>query len=268
MRQRIGPDLPILRNLDNLSFLSASAEALRARALDCLQTGTENGPFIFCNAGGDIPIRAPLENIHALREAAEQHTASPPPDVLWVVCNVLSNEVRELHRQGLISGELLELDSMLHMDPPELERTLRAIIDEQTRPIVLVYGDCCPAMLQLAERPGVVRVSAPNCIQLLTGKAYFKELMHREAFVLLPEWAPRWKTIIEQELGLKGDVARDLFRENRKELVYLDTGITPVPYTEINACAATTGLPAHIEKTGLSHLRKALQSAHNMLTSL
>ncbi len=42
-----------------------------------------------------------------------------------------SAEMEELQRRGLIDGELLFLDSMLHMDPPQLETQLTATLERK-----------------------------------------------------------------------------------------------------------------------------------------
>ncbi len=63
----------------------------------------------------------------------------------------------------------------------------------------------------------------------LLGRERYRELMKAESFMLLPEWAVKWRHIMKTELGLSHEVARDLMRENRRELVYLDTGLAEIP---------------------------------------
>lgn len=266
-REKVGPDLPLLGNIEALAFPNASPEQIHELTTHCLRAGKNTAPFILCTSGGDIPLSTPPENIHALVDAAKSFGTPPQPatktDPVWVVCGILGAEINELHRRGEIDRDLLLLDSMLHMDPPKLEQTLIDIIEKENRPVILVYGDCCSGMVQLADRPGVTRVAGANCAQMLTGKKRFKELMHRDAFMLLPEWMPRWKEIIEQELGLEGETARDLFRDTRKEIVYLDTGVCPVPAGDIEACAAYIDLPVRTEHVELSHLLNALKRAEH-----
>jgi hypothetical protein len=96
---------------------------------------------------------------------------------------------------------------------------------------------------------------------MLLGRARYRELMHAQSFMLLPEWAVRWKEILQEELGLPPTVARDLMRENRAELVYLDTGLVPVPREELAAFAAYTGLPWRVEPVSLDHLLALLLEA-------
>ncbi|HBA87586.1 MAG TPA: hypothetical protein DCZ75_06220 [Geobacter sp.] len=175
-------------------------------------------------------------------------------ETLWLSCGVVRDELLQLHRQGLISGSLLFLDSMLHMNPPNLEAELQAELRRQSneeRLIVLVYGDCSPGMLDLVRRFKAGRIDAINCAQFLVGRERYRELMREEAFLVLPEWARRWKHVMGHELGLSRPVARELMGENRGALVYLDTGITPAPREELAEFSEYTGLPWRVEAVTL-----------------
>ncbi len=183
---------------------------------------------------------------------------------VWLSCGVLRAEMESLHQQGLIRGELLFLDSMLHMDPPGLEATLTALLEKELqtpRCLVLVYGDCCSRMLDLARRFRVGRVNAINCAQLLLGRDRYRQLMHQEAFLVLPEWAGRWEEIMRNELGLTHAVAHDLMRDTRGVLVYLDTGLCPVPEQKLAAFSAYSGLPWRVETINLEIMLAHLLSA-------
>ena len=188
---------------------------------------------------------------------------------VWLACGVLRAELQELLRLGKIRGELMYLDSMLHMDPPKLEAMLTAALDRfdsEGKRVVLVHGDCCPRMLDIVRQYRAGRTNAINCVQMLVGRARYRELMQSGAFVLLPEWALRWKEVFRTELGLTKDVAHDLMRENRKELVYLDTGLAPVPHEALADCAAYTGLPVRVEQVSLAHLLEMLLEAQSITT--
>ncbi|MFA6560706.1 MAG: DUF1638 domain-containing protein [Verrucomicrobiia bacterium] len=189
-------------------------------------------------------------------------------ETLWLSCGVLRSEMEALHRQGRIAGQLLFLDSMLHMAPPKLETRLTAAL-EQAAPrngssstrVVLVYGDCCARMLDLAKQFRAGRVNAMNCAELLLGRTRYHDLMREQAFLLLPEWAPRWREVVRDELGLSEPVARDLMGEHRRLLVYLDTGLAPVPQPALEQCSAYTGLPWRVEPVALDHLLASLLDA-------
>ncbi|MBF0548708.1 MAG: DUF1638 domain-containing protein [Candidatus Riflebacteria bacterium] len=169
--------------------------------------------------------------------------------------------MEELIRLGKISGQLRFLNSMLHMVPQKMETILTSALKEALPRkicLVLVYGDCCPRMLDLVRNFHIGRVDAINCAQLLVGRARYRELMQMESFMILPEWAGRWREIMQSELGLTENVAHELMGENRRELVYLDTGLIPVLETALKDCASFTGLPWRVESVTLDNLLKQL----------
>lgn len=186
------------------------------------------------------------------------------PSTVWLSCGVLRNELQALLDQGRIKGKLLFLDSMLHMDPPRLEQILYTLLGQQTAAehcLVLVYGDCCSRMLDLTRQFHAGRVNAINCAQLLVGHCRYRQLMQQEAFLVLPEWAGRWKQIMGRELGLTEQLAHDLMGEHRGMLVYLDTGLIPVPEQELEAFARYCGLPWHCETVTLDTMLEMLLAA-------
>jgi hypothetical protein len=182
---------------------------------------------------------------------------------VWLSCGVLRAELEELHRRGALAGELLFLDSMLHMDPPTLEARLTEILKGRTRGsacLILVYGDCSAGMLDLVRDYRVGRVPVINCVQLLVGKERYRQLMREEAFVILPEWSQRWEHIVKDELGLNQVVAHGLIGENRRVLVYLDTGLAPVPEEHLKAFSSYTGLPWRVDTVALDAMLSSLLS--------
>lgn len=183
---------------------------------------------------------------------------------VWLSCGVVRAEMEELRRRGLIDGELMFLDSMLHMDPPKLEAALTAALERnsgRSGRLVLVYGDCSARMLDLARSFRVGRVDVINCAQLLLGRDRYRQLMREEAFLVLPEWARRWEHIMKNELGLNKAVARDLMGENRGVLVYLDTGLVPLPERQLAEFSSYTGLPWRTETVTLDCMLAALLAA-------
>jgi hypothetical protein len=172
--------------------------------------------------------------------------------------------MEELLRRGVISGTLIFLDSMLHMDPCLLEEKLTAVLDRisgKDGSIVLVYGDCTAHMLDLARKFRVGRVSAINCAQLLVGRERYRRLMHEEAFLVFPEWASKWEHVMKHELGLDRAVAHDLMGEHRGKLVYLDTGLVPIPKQQLQEFSAYTGLPWRVERVFLDTMLATLLAA-------
>ena len=185
---------------------------------------------------------------------------------VWLSCGVIRSEIEELMRQRLIEGELLFLDSMLHMDPPQLEARLIEYLEHKKDTlgcIVLVYGDCSAHMLDIVRLFRVGRVSVINCAQLLLGRERYRQLMREEAFLVLPEWASRWEHIMKSELGLNTEVAQGLMGENRGVLVYLDTGLVPVPEKHLAAFSAYSGLPWRTETVSLDNMLAILLAARD-----
>jgi len=183
---------------------------------------------------------------------------------VWLSCGVVRAELEALHCRGSLDGELLFMDSMLHMNPPLLERKLTAMLEQYRDRIgclVLVYGDCAARMLDLVRQYHVGRVPVINCAQLLVGRARYREYMREEAFMILPEWARRWEHIVKHELGLNEVVAPGLIGENRRVLVYLDTGLVPVPEEHLRAFSSYTGLPWRVDSITLDEMLVSLLAA-------
>lgn len=198
----------------------------------------------------------------------DKHADSHRREVRWLACGVLRAELDALFGQGRLPGRATYLDSMLHMKPCHLETCLervQAAAADRDGPAhtwtILVYGDCCPRMDELSSRSRTVRVDAINCAQMLLGKPRYRALMHAGAFLLQPEWTARWQRVFQVELGLDASLAPELMGEHRSGLVYLDTGVLPVPLADIQACAAYTGLPWQVETCGLDQLADCLHEA-------
>jgi len=188
------------------------------------------------------------------------------PLPLWIACGVLRPELEALAAAGRLTGVRIYLDSMLHMSPPALEVQLGRVLQDRALPKdlatqILVYGDCCPGMQGLLEGHGARRVDAPNCAQMLLGRARFRELMRERAFLMLPEWTLRWETVFREELALGPENARLCMQGLITGLVYLDTGVMPVPHEELEACGRYLGLPYRVETVGLEELERALAAA-------
>lgn len=178
---------------------------------------------------------------------------------LAVGCAVLQAELAALSRSfpGL---DLRLLPSRLHMDPERLGGELAAVLDaEAGRRVLLVYGDCCPAMGRLAQRPLVARTAGCSCCELLLGHEPCRRLLRAGAFFLLPEWMRRWREVFTVDLGLDEVSAPELMGDLHTCLVYLDTGLVPVPAAELAACAAFCRLPAEVRRVPLDHLRRQVE---------
>jgi hypothetical protein len=183
--------------------------------------------------------------------------------IAGLACSIFRQEIEALRAAGQIHWPFRYLGSMLHMTPDRLEQQLQSTLDAwpANQPILLAYGDCCPHMLDLESRPQVARTHGINCCEVLLGRAAYRKLRAEGAFFLIPEWAWRWREIFEQTLGLQGETARDFMRDMHTALIYLDTGLTPIPHPTLADISAYSGLPLSILPITLDPLLASLNEA-------
>ncbi|MBK8789945.1 MAG: DUF1638 domain-containing protein [Holophagaceae bacterium] len=159
---------------------------------------------------------------------------------------------------------------MLHMVPTKLEARLQVALEEARRQapgqdVVLAYGDCCGHMEDLTVEPGTSRTEGINCCEIILGRETYRRLRREGAFFLMPEWARSWRQVFVGQLGLLGPCAKAFMQELHTRLIYLDTGLLPVPREELAAASEFLGLPVEILPVSLdpllANLRQAVQTA-------
>lgn len=185
-------------------------------------------------------------------------------ETVLVCCAVLKDEIDTLVHAHWPDIHVRYLPSMLHMKPNLLASGLESLLDEELTAghrVILVYGDCCGQMAELEKRTGVVRTPASNCCDLLLDRDEYKKYLREGVFFLLPEWTYRWKEIFSGGLGLNQENATSLMQDMQTRLVYLDTGVVPVPLNDIRECAGYCGLPYEIIAVSLDRLRTTIQEA-------
>lgn len=182
--------------------------------------------------------------------------------VSMICCAVFQAEVKALLKTDWPHLAIRFVDSMLHMKPDKLATRLESLVEEELKKghkVLLIYGDCCSRMGALEAIPGVVRTSGNNCCQMLLGVERYRRLSSEGAFFLFPEWTRRWRHIFNVELGLSHDNTVSLMGEMHKKLVYLDTGVVPIPEAELKECSRYCELPWEVLKVPLEPLRAAIQ---------
>ena len=176
---------------------------------------------------------------------------------VWLCCGVLRNEIESFFALSGLEDELVFFDSMLHMKPKCIERNLRDYLGEKLQEdssAIIIYGDCCPGMLEIEKMASVCRVQALNCAQLLLGPSKYRELIREGAYFLLPEWLLRWREVFEKEMGMDRQNLCCLMNENHQFLVYLDTGLKKVPAKELQECSRYLEMKCRIESIDLKIL--------------
>jgi hypothetical protein len=187
----------------------------------------------------------------------------PAPKVC-IACSIFRRELEQFQAEGRTALSMRYLDSMLHMQPERLQERVQALLAEHLArggDVVLVYGDCCPRMLDYQQLPGVARTAGINCCEILLGRERYRALRREGAFFLMPEWALDWRRAFHDALGPRKETARMLMRDMHTRLVYLDTGLVPAPERELEEIAEYTGLPVERMAVTLDALLAALQDA-------
>ena len=190
-------------------------------------------------------------------------------DLTFIVCSVLAREVQSFLSLDYPDAEQLYLDSVLHLYPEKLYKTIETFLaTREDRSCVLIYGDCNAHMKVMSQRPHCERTMAVNCGELLLGADLYRAYRNAKAFLFLPEWTERWRYIFQQELGFaKPSLAQEFMQENQRSLVYLDTGLMPVPWQHLQEISEFFNMPTKVVAVSTDHLRQSVQAAVQRLES-
>lgn len=180
-----------------------------------------------------------------------------------ICCSVLRREIERLLAQDYPGAESVFLDSMLHMHPEKMREAIdKEIAARPDRYCLIVYGDCHAHMRETVGKPNCGKVTGVNCGQLLLGKEHYRTYRNSKTFLFLPEWTERWQEVFITELGFTDrDLAREFMQENQGKLLYLDTGLIPVPLDTLDAIAEYFDMPLDVLPVNLDQLRQAVKEA-------
>ncbi len=190
---------------------------------------------------------------------------------LCLSCSIFRKEIEALQASGQLDLPVEFLNSMLHMVPAKLEARLQealssARLQDPEREVVMAYGDCCGHMDTFESEPGTARTEGINCCEIILGSEAYRKLRKEGAFFLMPELALAWRQIFVGQLGLLGPCAKTFMQEMHSRMIYLDTGLVPVPHAALQEASEFLGLPVEILPVSLdpllASLRQAVQSAH------
>lgn len=183
-----------------------------------------------------------------------------------IACGVFAREIGYLlaHTLSDFTVDLDVLDSRLHMNPralqEKMEEKLRANGASSGSDVALFFGDCHPRMKEICAVQGISRAEGINCGEILLGNDLYRELRSAGAFLLFPEWAGRWREIFVIDLGFSDpEIARSFMKEHHKKFVYLDTGIIPVPLSELEIIKQFFELPVEVRPVSLDNLEGQLR---------
>lgn len=182
---------------------------------------------------------------------------------VFIACGVLRREIEQILHEEYPDAEAVFLNSMLHMRPQKLRETLDAELSRHdAEPVVLVYGDCHAWMHETCQREHCARSSGINCCELLLGHDRYRQLQRENVFIFLPEWTERWREVFAGELGLADRTEAGRFmRDMRSALVYLDTGMIPVPASTLREIESHFGMPVTVLPVSVDGLRATIRTA-------
>jgi len=180
-----------------------------------------------------------------------------------IACSVFKYEVDKISRILDLDVPISYFDSYLHLFPVKLSETLTAEIENKIslgKKVLLIYGDCHPFMKEMEQKENVCKIQGCNCVEILIGRELRRKLLKEGSFFLMPEWTIRWKEIFKDLLELPPEHIKSILHEQHKKFVYLDTGVMPIPYKEIEDCSEFFNLPFEIEKVSLTFLMETIKS--------
>jgi hypothetical protein len=183
-----------------------------------------------------------------------------PSNVLIIACSVFKSEIDHLKSIGKVKVPIIYLDSMLHMYPKKLQELLDVKIKENSHyKIVLVFGDCHARMVDYEKNANIIRTPGINCCEIFLGSDDYRKVRKEGAFILLPEWAARWKEVFVDYMGFKdAKSTTEFMTDMHKKLIYIDTGHRKVNNPLLNEISKFVGLPLEIHRSSIGELEKTL----------
>ena len=157
---------------------------------------------------------------------------------------------------------------MLHMYPEKLKLKLDHILTKyEDYKIVLLYGDCHARMINHEKCESICRTQGMNCCEIFLGKDQYRKLRKEGAFIMLHEWASRWRDIFYDYMGFKDNKTASLFMQDMHEkIVYLDTSFQKVDYNLLKEISNFTGLKVEVIQCEMNNLEKGINQCINKLS--
>ncbi len=183
-----------------------------------------------------------------------------PENLVIIACSIFKYELEHLQCAGKLDVPVVYMNSMLHMYPKELQTLLDAkIVEHQNFRIILMFGDCHARMVDYENNPNILRTPGINCCEIILGTEKYKKLRSDGAFILLPEWAERWKEAFIDSMGFKTSKAiKPFMSEMHQKLVYVDTGIQNKNSSLFDEISNYLGLPLEIYESSIDELEKVI----------
>jgi len=182
-------------------------------------------------------------------------------NLVIIACSIFRYELEHLQQTGKIKVPVVYLNSMLHMHPQKLQVLLDAKLEEYSNfRIILMYGDCHARMVDYEKKTNVVRTPGINCCEIILGNEKYRKIRKDGAFILLPEWAERWKEAFVEYMGFKtSEAIQPFMSEMHEKLLYVDTGFQKKDQNLFDEISEFLGLPLEIYPSSVVELEKVLE---------
>lgn len=192
-------------------------------------------------------------------------------DLGVLCCSLLLGETRRaLKRMGWVDVPVAAVPGQCHTAGPrqkvEWDAALHELL-EQADDVIAVCMNCI-------HRPGLHAVNGSRLAvidhsrvrvtdtatqgELFMGAEATEALLSEKVFMVLPGWLRIWRQVVFDVWGFSEDTAQEFYRESSSRLLFLDTGVSAPWKEEMEAFAASAGVPWERRVVGTSHLELVL----------
>jgi hypothetical protein len=179
-------------------------------------------------------------------------------------CGILKKEINWLIDENNWPLSTCFLDSSFHVNFEKLFTNLTMAIEKNSNQNSLVfYGACHPLMDNILHKAKTIRTQGQNCVEMLLGHEQFNTELSNGAFFLLEDWALHWNDIIVRTYGDNMQITKQIFQEDRKFILGLNTPCSGEFTKEAEFAAQSIGLPLKWMNVGLDNLKSVITSAIN-----
>lgn len=201
-----------------------------------------------------------LMNMDAMNNAEEKITL--------IGCGILKKEINWLAKKNHWQLHTSFLDSALHSDFEKLHKGLTLSIKKHSNEdFIVFYGTCHPLMDNIMHNANCTRTRGQNCVEILLGHHLFTDELSNGAYFLMEDWSLRWDIIMTKTFGNNMEVTRQIFQEDRKYLLGINTPCSGNFTKQAEYAAQSVGLPLKWITVGLDNLQLVLESAIKQKTN-
>ena len=144
--------------------------------------------------------------------------------------------------------------------PPVTWTEIRSALPGDCTHAVLVGRACMASIGPVpSDFPPTRVVVLEQCFHLIAGQALVGNAITDGGYLMSPSWLADWRVQV-QAMGFTPDSAGPFFRDFARQLVLLDTGISPDTALHLREISETLGLPARREVVELDHMRLLLRT--------